>query len=123
MEQQLRAYYQSITELVAKLAKAPNSKQIQTVLNFHLAQVNAFQHERLIHLLVTLFFAGLFLVFMLCSFMWTMWQFFALDIILVILLGFYIKHYFFLENTVQKLYPITKQLFSLLEPVINSQQD
>lgn len=123
MEQQLNAYYQFIKQRLITLTKTPNNRQIHMVIKLHLAQIIAFQHERLIHLLVTLFFAGLLLVFILCSFLWAIWQFLALDIILIGLLACYIKHYFCLENTNQKLYPITAQLFDLLASTLSIQKD
>ena len=49
-------------------------------MNLHLIQVSFFQHERLIHLIVTVTFA------------------------LLILLIPYIRHYYILENEVQKMY-------------------
>jgi hypothetical protein len=63
-----------------------------------------FQHERLIHLLVTLAFALFTIIFLalgMISYIFLL-PFFALIIFLI----FYIFHYFFLENNVQYLYKI-----------------
>lgn len=91
------------------------------MLELHLAQITAFQYEPLIHLIITLFFAGLFLTIFLYGLIWMLWQFWVLVFILMILLGFYFKHYFVLENTIQKLYTFTEQLFKLLEPTLQKQ--
>jgi len=62
-----------------------------------------FEHERLVHLLVTI------TVIILTCFFFYMFSIapsiflFLLVIILIILLGFYLYHYYFLENNVQKL--------------------
>ena len=70
----------------------------------HLIQVGFFQHERLIHLLVTLTFAilavGTLLVELVTSFTPLLGVFFLLMILLVP----YIKHYFLLENKTQYMY-------------------
>jgi hypothetical protein len=67
-------------------------------------KISFFQHERLIHLLVTLSFALFTLIFLamgMISYVFLI-PFFALIIFLI----FYIFHYFFLENNVQYLYKI-----------------
>ena len=76
----------------------------------HLIKINFFQHERLIHLLVTLFYAVIFLIFMgLC---YIHYIFFPVAGILLIFLICYVLHYFHLENGVQYLY---KQYDKMLE--------
>ena len=76
----------------------------------HLIKINFFQHERLIHLLVTLFYAVIFLIFMgLC---YIHYIFFSVAGILLIFLICYVLHYFHLENGVQYLY---KQYDKMLE--------
>ena len=80
--------------------------------------VQNFQHERLIHLIVTLFFSGIALVLLgflaydiaYYGFALELLPFYVLTIIVVILSGFYIKHYYFLENHVQGLYKYNKIL-------------
>lgn len=65
--------------------------------------VGYFEHERLIHLLVTI------TVIILTCFFFYMFSImpsiflFLLVIILIILLGFYLYHYYFLENNIQSL--------------------
>ena len=87
-----------------------NNKIDEDIINKHLIKINFFQHERLIHLLVTLFYALLFLVFLyMCSIHYI---FAVIAIILLIFLIFYIIHYFRLENGVQYLY---KQYDRMLE--------
>lgn len=69
-----------------------------------LKRISIYQHERLIHLLVTLAF-GVF--FLLALFMFLMVEgagLLVLAVLFLILLIPYIKHYYFLENSVQKLY-------------------
>lgn len=68
----------------------------------HLIKIGFFQHERLIHLLVTLSFALFTIIFIIASALDPL--FFIIAIITFILLVFYIFYYFFLENKVQYLY-------------------
>lgn len=69
-----------------------------------LQRIAFYSHERLVHLLVTLAFAVL---FMLSLFMYLTIHgagLLILCILFLVLLVPYIKHYYFLENSVQKLY-------------------
>lgn len=68
----------------------------------HLLKIEFFQHERLIHLLVTLFYG---IVMMIFIFLTCVWIWFGVILaILVVFMIFYIRHYFFLENGVQYMY-------------------
>lgn len=69
-----------------------------------LIQIGFFQHERLIHLIVTVLFALLtVLVFLFAMTEFTLWMG-ALLLLLLVLLIPYIRHYYLLENGTQKLY-------------------
>ena len=99
----------SMKSSVSNLIKEHNKILEKTVfdenfLAFHLRQIKFLQHERLIHLLVTLFigfcllaFLCLFLVLNFCLLIIP----FSLFLIMTVL---YIFHYFKLENTVIKWY-------------------
>lgn len=85
---------------------------------YHQSRVHDFQHERLIHLLVTFFFGWL-ILFATASFFAIVSNFnipllslasLILIIILLITEVFYVIYYFRLENGVQRLYPLTKRL-------------
>jgi len=91
-----------------------NKKITDDVIKKHLIKIQFFQHERLIHLLVTLFYALFFLVFAYLGFMFYM--FFVIALILLIFLLFYVIHYFRLENGVQYLY---KQYDKMIEKNTN----
>lgn len=79
-----------------------NKKIKDDVITNHLLKISFFQHERLIHLLVTLFYALIYLIFMGLGFIH--YIFFIIDLILLVFLICYIIHYFNLENGVQYLY-------------------
>ena len=76
----------------------------EAVIREHLIQVSFFQHERLIHLIVTVTFALLeVIVIGLCVTAFSPGVG-LLAIAILILLVPYIRHYYILENEVQKMY-------------------
>ena len=97
MKKYLYDYINEIDNLINS-----NKKINDEIINNHLIKINFFQHERLIHLLVTLFYAFLLIVFMSLGVLYFMFYFISL--IIAIFLIFYIVHYFRLENGVQYLY-------------------
>ena len=74
------------------------------VVEEHLVQISFFQHERLVHLLVTLAFAIMELLAAFAVMLAPSPFVAALAILLLVLLVPYIVHYYFLENETQKLY-------------------
>ena len=95
---------QYLYDYINDIDKKINSKEKITneIINNHLIKINFFQHERLIHLLVTLFYALLFLIFFALGFLH--YLFFIITAILMVFLICYIIHYFHLENGTQYLY-------------------
>ena len=67
-------------------------------------KINYFNHERLIHLLVTLFYAIFTFIFLALGIL--SYLFLIPFFIGIIFLVFYIRHYFFLENRVQYIYTL-----------------
>ena len=125
MEKRILAYEKYIK---AELAKHPSKETLKSLRAYHLEMVANFQHERLIHLLVTLFFAALTFI-MLClsgvsfayldfsspdlSLILALSPLYLVTIILFILTACYVRHYYFLENHTQKLYSLSKKLANL----------
>ena len=64
------------------------------------------QHERLIHLLVTILFALLMFLCIIGFFVSDNIGILAAAVLMLVLLVPYIAHYYFLENGVQKLYSL-----------------
>ncbi len=105
----MREYLQNYINEIDKKIKM---KQIEKQdLENHQIKIKFFQHERLIHLLVTLFY-GLFLLISTIISIKTPLFLIILYIILVILI-FYVRHYFFLENKVQYLYKQYDEMLKL----------
>jgi len=92
-------YIKEVEERLNKKAKI-EKKEIDNMKD----KILFFQHERLIHLLVTLFyciFVFIFLALSLLSYIFLIPFFIG-----IIFLIFYIRHYFFLEKGVQYLYQL-----------------
>ncbi len=93
-----------------------HNPDLDWLVSYHQRQIAIIQHERLIHLLITLFFAFLFL----CSSVGTLIApspaLFLLDLILCILLLFYIRHYYRLENGLAYWYTLYEQIENQRRP-------
>jgi len=127
MDKKLRLHHDYIEKKIAGFGKKrPSEKELSTLLHYHENMIQNFQHERLIHLLVTLFFAMVMLAGMV-SFMvlqWYMgdngqaWLILApaglVCVILLVTTLFYIRHYYRLENGCEKLYDLTEELYRLV---------
>jgi hypothetical protein len=76
----------------------------------HARRLSFFQHERLIHLLVTLFVALFFLLALCFSLVRPTLASWALALLLLALTFAYLLHYYHLENGVQRLYELSDRL-------------
>lgn len=99
MEQRILNYRKYIDELLAR-----SDLDWEAVIKEHLIQISFFQHERLIHLIVTITFAILEMIVIALSVVSFTIGVGLLAIALLILLIPYIRHYYILENEVQKMY-------------------
>ena len=99
MEQRILNYRKYIDELISQ-----DNSDWDAVIKEHLIQVSFFQHERLIHLIVTVTFALLEVIVIALSVVSLTIAVGLLAIALLVLLIPYIRHYYILENEVQKMY-------------------
>ena len=102
MKKETKEYLEYIKEINNK----ETIKDKDKILSDLLVQIGFIQHERFVHLIVTVFvglsailFIGLALEFELLGFV-------LLTMITIVLFAFYILHYYFLENSTQELYRI-----------------
>ena len=111
MYKQILAHKQYVSGQIEKPLSEESRKML---LKYHVKRVRDFQHERLIHLLVTFFFSFLFLgaciLLMSLASMLLFWPLTILVLILSVLEIAYIRHYYQLENGVQSLYELTEKL-------------
>ena len=116
--------YDYIAYIEKEAANVEKSKKVSPeLIEYHKTMVAQFQHERLIHLIVTLFFSLFMIIFFvffgavemsLPNDTWanvTATCVGTVAVILLITTLFYVRHYFRLENGVQRLEEITRKLF------------
>ncbi len=95
-----------------KLACDPDAGEIAEVKALHEKRLSWLMHERLIHLIV-LFITVLLVLFSMSLILLlpdTVYAAFPMFAITFILAVFYVRHYFFLENTVQHWYELDELL-------------
>lgn len=80
------------------------SQSLDQAIKDHLVQIGFFAHERLIHLIVTVTFAILCLMSMAMTVISFSISSFLLTIIFLVMMIPYIRHYYLLENSVQRMY-------------------
>ena len=100
MKQKLEDYVKELEE------KVKNNKIEKNLSEEVLTKIQFYQHERLVHLIVT-FFTGIGCILFLLGFIaFEMIPILLLFIITICLFIPYIFYYYYLENNVQKLYDI-----------------
>ncbi len=101
MGKRLKNYLAYMNTRTEKELSGEESERLQKEL---LIQIGFFQHERLIHLIVTVTFALLTVAALFVSFFYQTFALYLLILLFLVLLIPYIRHYYLLENGVQKLY-------------------
>lgn len=96
----MKQYLYDYIEYIDKIIK--EDRVDNQLVNDHLIKINFFQHERIIHLFVTLTYALLFFISLIVSVYVPIFR--VIGLILCFFLIPYVLHYFKLENGVQYLY-------------------
>ncbi len=109
----MRQYLKGLEAYLKKALADPQGYDISALRREALTQISFMQHERLIHLLVTMLFALLFLISLSLFLFFGSAGLLLLTILLLALLIPYIAHYYFLENTVQKCYVLYNRIAAL----------
>lgn len=121
MDKAITKHQKFVESELNKLIDSPSPSGTSSLLAYHDMMTRNFQHERQVHLYITLFFAGLMLM---------SWALLAvtlifgeiglellpaglLALILTALEGFYISYYYRLENRIAKLYPLAEKIYRL----------
>lgn len=102
MEKRLKTY----TSYLENVLAGNNPDELKKAYSDILTQISFFQHERLIHLIVTVVFAILSLMTLI---FFTVTSIFAALILFLLFMGLlipYIRHYYILENGTQHLYEL-----------------
>lgn len=100
----MKKYLRSYIEYVEKNKKKIDVEEM-------IVKINFFQHERLIHLIITIFYALMFLIFLVLISI--SYVFIIPSAILMVFLICYIIHYFLLENGIQTLYVLYDEILNI----------
>ena len=106
MKKQINEY---INEVEEKINRKEITKEYK---NDMLNYISFYQHERLIHLIVTAFVGICAVLFFLAMIYFEKLTLIIIFTILLLLFIPYIIHYYFLENSIQKLYILYKMIKS-----------
>lgn len=106
MRKRVLAYLKYTDSLIKMYQDNPEevSQSLDQAIKDHLIQIGFFAHERLIHLIVTVTFAILCLMSMAMTVINFSISSFLLTIIFLVMMIPYIRHYYLLENSVQRMY-------------------
>ena len=105
MEKRLLDYMAYLKDISEKAESgAFSSEELAVLRQQALVQIGFFQHERLIHLIVTMTFAVVTIMTLLGICVTGYMPLVALMVLLLVLLIPYIRHYYILENGTQTLY-------------------
>lgn len=113
MKQYISEYIRTVESFMRSGCK--NSDEYEKVLREFETKIAYFQHERLIHLIVTVLFAILEMSAIYVILVSPNFGAIILCIMFLILLVPYVMHYYFLENSVQKMYKMRDKLILKLE--------
>lgn len=106
----MRKYLEEYLIYIENRIKDCQISELEDILKEHLDKIQFMQHERLVHFLVTMLFAFMFFmsmgIFMLTG---EIPLIFLMALILALIVP-YIRHYYFLENNVQKMYYIYDEI-------------
>lgn len=100
----MRKYLKSYLEYIDSIIARKKNINIDSLKEDHLKQIQFMQHERLIHLIVTALFSVLLFICIGILTYTNNLTFVFLTLLILALLIPYILHYYFLENSVQKMY-------------------
>ncbi|MDD6550784.1 MAG: hypothetical protein PUF16_03290 [Lachnospiraceae bacterium] len=98
------------------LSSEHSTDEVEKMLGIHLQKLQFLQHERLVHLIVV-FFTIVITLFALAVVLFlpdTLLASGPIFLVFLVLLAFYLAHYFFLENTVQHWYRLYERLLDKL---------
>ncbi len=116
MKKYIQAYMRTIREFIEKELPSADASRINEVLKEFELKIAYFQHERFIHLIVTVLFALLEMMAVFTFFISLNLSAMLFAMLFLILLVPYIMHYYFLENSVQEMYRMRDEIVSSLQP-------
>ncbi|MBR1798228.1 MAG: hypothetical protein IJ757_09520 [Clostridiales bacterium] len=114
MKKYITAYMNEIKAFIANELDSADGNRIREVLSEFETKIAYFQHERLIHLIVTVLFALLEMMSVYTFVITLSGSVGVFCVMFLVLLVPYVMHYYFLENSVQEMYKLRDRIVSKL---------
>ena len=115
MKKYISEYMNMMTEFIFSQKDSPNAPAIEAFLLEFDKKIAWFMHERFIHLLVTVLFALMEVISLTGFILSANISLLILSILFLVLVVPYVFHYYFLENSVQKMWMMRDELIELSE--------
>lgn len=101
MTKQIRAYLEILERF---FSEEHSEEELLSMRRELLQRISFYQHERIVHLIVTMSFGVFFMLSLIIYLTRGGIGIMILTLLFLVMLAAYIKHYYFLENSVQKMY-------------------
>jgi cell division protein FtsW (lipid II flippase) len=108
-------YMKNHEKFVMEFLESNKKEGLLQIKEYHKVQIEVIQHERLVHLLVTLAFGCFFLISVLFAAVFEKLGILALSFLFLVLLVPYIIHYYKLENGIQRWYGLYNDINKRLD--------
>jgi len=115
MTEYINTYINSVRIFMDEKMASASYEELAEIIHEFERKIEYFQHERLIHLIVTVLFAIMEIMSIYVTAVTYNVTAVILSIMFLILLVPYVMHYYFLENSVQKMYRMRDELISALK--------
>ena len=109
----MRYYMTAYENFLREFVKNPDMNQLPAIRKETLVQIGFMQHERFVHFLVCILVGLAFFITMGLTLYYKTLALGMLSVLLLGLLAPYLWHYYFLENTTQRIYALYNKLSSL----------
>lgn len=121
----MRYYMKAYEKFLNDFLKSPDPEQLSRIRRETLTQIGFMQHERLVHFLVCILVGLAFFIALGIALYFGRAALYLLALILLGLLVPYLWHYYFLENTTQRIYVLYNALSALEDGIAypNTQAD
>lgn len=121
MKKYIESYMNSVNAFINGDMKTGNSRELSEFLKEFDLKISYFQHERLIHLIVTVLFALMEIMSVCVLLISVSIVPIILCFMFLVLLIPYVMHYYFLENSVQEMYKQRDIIYSKLKSLSDSE--
>ncbi len=113
----MRYYMKAYEKFLRDFLQDPDKSQLSAVRKETLVQIGLMQHERLVHFLVCILVGVAFMIVLGLVLYYKTMGLLLLELLLLGLLAPYLGHYYFLENTTQRMYVLYNMLAAMEDGV------